>query len=94
MAEQAQTTSPETSEASQITGKAVEDAMASGSQGTSETIPANRNFVSRAIYSTSYAVSYGVVFPTMLIVRAMPKDNALYHGLVDGAEAARKRVFG
>ena len=54
----------------------------------SEIMPARRTFLGRTIYSTSYAVSYGVVFPTMLVVRAMPKDNALFHGLADGAEAA------
>ena len=33
--------------------------------------------------------SYGVVFPTLLVARAVPKDNAIVNGLVDGARAAR-----
>jgi hypothetical protein len=47
----------------------------------------------RMIYSTAYAVSYGVVFPAMLIVRVVPKKNVLIQGFADGAQAARGRVF-
>ena len=42
----------------------------------------------RAIYNLGYAVSYGVVFPTMLVARTIPTNNALVHGLCDGAGAA------
>jgi hypothetical protein len=52
------------------------------------------NFVSRTIYTASYAVSYGVVFPVMMVARVVPSDNVLVHGLADGAQAARERVFG
>ena len=36
-------------------------------------------------YKTCYAISYGVVFPSVLLARSVPQDNALVHGLVDGA---------
>ena len=55
----------------------------------SEMMPSLGGFLSRLTYTTCYAVSYGVVFPTLLVVRAVPKDNAIVHGLVDGALAAR-----
>lgn len=55
-------------------------------------IPAVSQFVSRFVYTTSYSLSYGVVFPVMLLARAVPKDNALVHGLVDGAQAAKDMV--
>jgi hypothetical protein len=58
----------------------------------SEALPATGRFLGRVIYNTSYAVSFGVTFPVMMIVRVVPKDNALVHGLVDGALAARERV--
>ncbi|MGZ3396333.1 MAG: hypothetical protein ACXVB2_19585, partial [Isosphaeraceae bacterium] len=32
--------------------------------------------------------SYGIVFPTALVARAIPKENAAVHGLIDGARAA------
>jgi hypothetical protein len=43
---------------------------------------------SRAVYAFGYCVSFGVTFPTMLVVRALPLDNALGRGLFDGACAA------
>lgn len=58
----------------------------------SEALPATGRFLGRVVYSTAYAVSFGVTFPVMMVVRVMPKDNALVHGLVDGAAAARERV--
>jgi len=57
-----------------------------------EALPATSRFLGRVVYNTSYAVSFGVTFPVMMIVRVMPKDNAMVHGLVDGALAARDRV--
>lgn len=45
--------------------------------------------VSKTIYATCYYCSFGVVFPTMLLASLIPKENAIVHGLVDGAAAAR-----
>jgi hypothetical protein len=58
----------------------------------SEAIPATSRFLGRVVYKTSYAVSFGMTFPVMMLVRIVPKDNVLVHGLVDGALAARDRV--
>lgn len=58
----------------------------------SEALPATGRFLGRAVYRTSYAVSFGVTFPVMMVVRIMPKNNAMVHGIVDGAIAARDRV--
>ncbi len=58
----------------------------------SEALPATGRFLGRAVYRTSYAVSFGLAFPVMMVVRVMPKNNAMVHGLVDGAIAARDRV--
>ncbi len=54
--------------------------------------PAAGRFLSRAVYKTSYAVSFGIVFPAVMIASAIPKGNAVVHGLVDGALAARDAV--
>ena len=43
-------------------------------------------------YKTCYAVSYGIVFPTILVVRAIPKENAVVQGVIDGARAAIELV--
>ena len=53
-----------------------------------DAVPAASQFLSRAVYKTCYSVSFGVVFPTMLIASFIPKNNAAVHGLVDGAHAA------
>ena len=53
-----------------------------------QALPAVNRFASRFLYTTCYTISYGVVFPTVLLARSIPKDNAIVHGLVDGAHAA------
>ena len=53
-----------------------------------KSLPAAGRFLSRFVYTTCYTISYGVVFPTVLIARAIPKNNAVVNGLVDGAYAA------
>ena len=58
----------------------------------SEALPATSHFLGRVVYKTSYALSFGVTFPVMMVVRMVPKDNALVHGLIDGAVAARDQV--
>ena len=54
----------------------------------SGSLPALGSFLSGLTYKTCYAVSYGMVFPTVLVARAIPKENAAVHGLIDGARAA------
>src|SRR5271165_6836087 len=53
-----------------------------------QALPAVNRFVSRFVYTTCYTLSYGVVFPSVLVARTIPKDNPIVHGLVDGAHAA------
>jgi hypothetical protein len=57
-------------------------------------MPATGDFLSRAVYRSSYAVSYGVVFPVAMVAHAIPKDNAIVNGLVDGARAAMDAIEG
>jgi hypothetical protein len=79
--------------------KAVADALDSAVRATQEGVekarttaadamPAANHFLSRAVYKTCYGISFGVVFPTALIARSIPRDNAAVHGLIDGAHAA------
>jgi hypothetical protein len=49
-------------------------------------------FVSRFVYTTSYTLSYGIVFPATLIARSVPKNNAAVRGIIDGALAATQRA--
>jgi len=43
---------------------------------------------SRMIYSGSYALAYGVVYATVLVVQLLPQDNPMMHGFHDGGKAA------
>lgn len=74
--------------------QAAKDGAADAQHRVNEALPAIGGFVSRLTYTTCYAVSYGVVFPSLLIARAVPKENAIVHGIVDGARAARDAVGG
>ncbi len=49
-------------------------------------------FLCRFVYTTSYTISYGVVFPATLLARSVPLDNAAVRGLIDGARAATDKV--
>ena len=82
-------------------GNVVDSALVAVRQGVydaqeriSGAIPAIGQFMSRLVYTSCYGLSYGVVFPVMLVARMVPKDNAMVHGLVDGAIAAREQVEG
>ena len=66
------------------TKEGAEDARATAA----EALPAAGQMLSRLVYNTCYAVSYGLVFPTVLAARSIPTNNAAVHGFIDGAHAA------
>ena len=71
---------------------AARDGAADAREAAERTWVAASAFMSRLVYTTSYTVSYGVVFPAMFLAHAIPKDNALVQGLIDGAQAAIHKV--
>jgi hypothetical protein len=79
-------------EAMSLAVQAVKEGSSDAQARVSEMMPAVGGFLSRLTYTTCYTVSYGVVFPTLLLVRALPKENAVVHGFVDGARAARDSI--
>lgn len=50
--------------------------------------PSEYGFLARGVYRSSYAVSYGMVFPIILVARFIPKNNPLIYGVIDGSRAA------
>ena len=54
--------------------------------------PAAREMVSKFVYSSFYYLSYGVVFPTMLVANFIPGGGPIASGLVDGAAAASEVI--
>jgi hypothetical protein len=49
-------------------------------------------FFCRFLYTTSYTLSYGIVFPATFLARSIPRENAAVQGFIDGAQAAREKV--
>jgi hypothetical protein len=49
-------------------------------------------FTARLIYTTCYTASYGVVFPAVLLARAIPRNNEAVRGLIDGAHDAIRQA--
>ncbi len=85
----------QTSDPLKTVADAMEHAVQAARDGASDArakvdqaLPAVNRFASRFVYTTCYTISYGVVFPTILVARSVPKDNPIVHGLVDGAHAA------
>src|SRR4051812_27216753 len=71
--------------------KAVEAARGGASEAreaAARALPEANSLLSKLAYNPCYAVSYGVVFPSVLLARSVPQNNAVVHGLIDGAHAA------
>jgi hypothetical protein len=69
--------------------QAVREGAADAQAKVAELMPSAGEFLGRITYTSCYMMSYGLVFPALLMARAVPKDNAIVHGLLDGAAAAR-----
>src|SRR5262245_33695728 len=83
----------------QAIADAMESAVGTARQGlgelantASEMVPPVDSGLSRVGYQVGYGLAFGLVFPAVFIARAIPKDNAMVHGMIDGARAARDFV--
>jgi hypothetical protein len=72
--------------------KAARDGAADAREAATRTWDATSRFASRFVYTTCYSLSYGVVFPAMLLACAIPRNNEAVRGLIDGAQAAIHKV--
>jgi hypothetical protein len=72
--------------------KAAREGAEDAKAAAADMLPVAGDFLSRVTYKTCYALSYGVVFPTMMIARSIPKNNAAVHGFIDGAQAAKDLI--
>jgi hypothetical protein len=72
--------------------QAAAESVAEGATAAGSALPAVGLFANRLLYTTCYAVSYGVVFPVALVALSVPQNNPFVHGLVDGSRAARNKV--
>jgi hypothetical protein len=79
-------------EALEAAAQAVKEGASDAQETAASLLPDSEHFLSQLAYRTCYAISYGIVFPSVLVARSIPKNNALVHGLIDGAQAARDMV--
>lgn len=76
----------------EIAAQAAQRGAADAREAAARTWTATGRFVNRFVYTTCYTLSYGVVFPSVLLARSIPVDNAAVRGLIEGAQAARQRA--
>jgi hypothetical protein len=69
--------------------QAAKDGATHAREAAQEYLPESGSMLSKVAYNTCYAISYGLVFPSVLLAQSIPHNNALVHGLIDGAHAAR-----
>jgi hypothetical protein len=74
--------------------QAVTDGSTEATAAAENAIPAATRFVARLVYNTSYIVTFGVVFPSMMIAKSIPADNAIIRGFTDGAHDAIEKIGG
>ena len=79
-------------DAMQTAAETVTQSATAASQVAGKSLPSVGLFANRVLYTTSYAVAYGVVFPMALVALSVPHNNPFVHGLVDGSRAARDKV--
>jgi hypothetical protein len=72
--------------------KSVKSGLAGATETAGGALPAASQFLARLVYTTTYTVSYGVVFPAMMIAKSIPENNSVVQGFVDGARAANQKV--
>lgn len=72
--------------------EAAKEGVADARESAEKALPVASGMMAKFAYNACYALSYGVVFPSVLLARSVPQDNALVHGLIDGARAAMDMV--
>jgi hypothetical protein len=72
--------------------QAARDGAADAREAATRTWAATSLFMSRFVYTTCYTLSYGMVFPALLVAQAIPRNNPAVQGLIDGAHAAKHQV--
>jgi hypothetical protein len=69
--------------------QAAKDGASNAREAAANFLPESGNILSQWTYRACYAISYGLVFPSVLIAQSIPQNNAFVHGLIDGAHAAK-----
>lgn len=74
------------------TRHAVQEGIADARASVEEALPKVAEAINKGIYNVAYGLAFGVTFPVVLIAKAVPQNNCVVWGFVDGAKAARTAV--
>ena len=74
--------------------QAVKNGSTHATAAAENALPAATRFVAHLAYTTSYTLTFGVVFPSMMIAKSIPADNAIIRGITDGAHDAIEKIDG
>jgi hypothetical protein len=80
------------SSAMDVMTRAARDGAADAREAAAKAFSNTSLFLSRMLYTSTYTISYGVIFPVALVARGIPRDNAAVRGLIEGAQAASRRA--
>ena len=69
---------------------AVQSGIADARASVERTLPKVAQAINKGIYTLAYGMAFGVAFPVVLVAKALPQNNSLAWGLIDGAHAASK----
>jgi hypothetical protein len=75
-----------------IAVQAARQGAADASEAAARAWSATNLVMAKIVYSASYTIAFGVVFPLAFIAQSIPRNNAAIRGLIEGAEAASQRV--
>lgn len=67
---------------------AVQSGYADAKTAVQKTLPKIGVAISKGVYGLGYGLSFSVSFPVLLVAKAVPQNNSLVWGLIDGAHAA------
>jgi hypothetical protein len=72
--------------------QAARDGAADASEAAARFWSNSGLMVSRLLYNTAYGLSFGVVLPVAFVARAVPVGNPAVRGIIEGADAASRKV--
>jgi hypothetical protein len=76
----------------ELFARAARDGAADAREAASRVLSGTGMFFSRILYTSTYTISYGLVFPVALVAQSIPRENAAVRGLIEGAHAASRRA--
>lgn len=70
------------------TKNAMESGIADARAAVEETWPKITEALGKGAYKSAYGLAFGLSFPVLLVAKAIPQNNCVVWGLIDGAKAA------